>query len=183
MSQAGEICYRLNDEDQIVFVNDAWDRFATANEGGHLAGGQVLRRYLWDFITDSTTQQLYRDVLKRVRSGRPVQFHFRCDSPAYRRLMAMKILPGRDRAVEFQTRTLSESDRPPQPLLDVHQNCGDRLLKMCSWCKKVDIGDSWTEVEDAVSRLRLFEHASLPNLPHGICDACFQRVSNEFFAS
>jgi hypothetical protein len=30
------------------------------------------------------------------------------------------------------------------------------MLKMCSWCKKVETGDAWSEVEDAISLLRLF---------------------------
>lgn len=179
---SSEILYRLNNEDQIIFVNNAWDQFASANEGGHLAGGQVLRRCLWDFIADSTTQQLYRDVLKRVRSGRPVRFGFRCDSPDRRRLMEMDILPKDNRAVEFRTRTVSEEGREPQLLLDVHQSRSDELLRMCSWCKKVDIGGDWTEVEEAVARLRLFEQAVLPNLTHGICETCFTNATSELLA-
>jgi hypothetical protein len=179
---SGEILYRLNDEDQIIFVNNAWDEFATANEGEHLARGHVLRRYLWDFITDSTTQQLYRDVLKRVRSGRPVRFGFRCDSPDRRRLMEMDILPKENRAIEFRTRTVAEERREPQVLLEVHQNRNDELLRMCSWCKKVDIGGDWAEVEDAVARLRLFEQAVLPNLTHGICETCFTNATSELLA-
>ena len=53
-----EILYRLNDRDEIVFVNDVWSEFATANDGRHLVPSQVLGRSLWDFITDLTTRQL-----------------------------------------------------------------------------------------------------------------------------
>jgi hypothetical protein len=41
-----EIHYRLNDQDEIVFVNQAWDMFASANAGEHLTTTHVLGRSL-----------------------------------------------------------------------------------------------------------------------------------------
>ena len=40
-----EILYRLDDRDEIIFVNDAWSVFANANDGEHLIPSQVLRAF------------------------------------------------------------------------------------------------------------------------------------------
>ena len=112
-----DIIYRVNDQDEIVFVNEAWDRFAACNAGKDVTSTQVLHRPPWDFINDSTTQGLYRQVLKRIRDGRALQFDFRCDSPACRRLLQMDVRRGEDGTVEFHTSTLSEEIRQPPALL------------------------------------------------------------------
>ena len=48
MGGDAEILYRLDDRDEIIFVNDAWSVFANANDGEHLIPSQVLGRSLWD---------------------------------------------------------------------------------------------------------------------------------------
>ncbi len=175
MPPAGDVIYRLNDRDEICFANEAYDQFAAANDGMSCASGAVLHHPLWGFITDRTTRQLYRDILGRVRRGRPVRFPFRCDSPACRRLMEMDI-GGAGGTVEFRVRTIAEDSRPFQALLAAEAPRSRELLRACSWCKKVHVGDAWAEVEDAVARLRLFERPVLPAVTHGICEPCYQQV-------
>ncbi len=82
MADSTGIIYRVNDQDEIVFVNEEWDQFAAANAGEAVTASQVLQRRLWDFISDSTTRELYRQVLRRIRDGRSLRFTFRCDSPS-----------------------------------------------------------------------------------------------------
>ena len=65
------ISYQLNELDEIVSVSKGWTRFALANDAPDLVPEKVLNRPLWDFITDLTTEQLYRQILKRVRSVSP----------------------------------------------------------------------------------------------------------------
>jgi hypothetical protein len=167
-----DVRYRLNDRDEIVYANEAWDRFAGANDGGHLVATSILRCSLWDFVSDLTTRELYRDILARVRGGCAVRFPFRCDAPALRRSMLMDVSPGPDGEVEFLTRVLSEDARPRQNLLDVCLTRSGELIRMCGWCKKVEILGVWVEVETAVTRLRLFERPILPPLTHTICVGC-----------
>jgi hypothetical protein len=50
------------------------------------------------------------------------------------------------------------------------------MVRVCGWCKKVDVGGSWAEVEEAVTRLRLFDRPLLPQLTHGICEGCYDRM-------
>lgn len=175
-SRGREIHYRLNDRDEIVFVNEAWDAFASTNAGEHLTATHVLGRPLWEFITDSTTQLLYRDILTRVRGGRPVRFALRCDSPDCRRLMEMHVACGPGGLTEFRVRTGAEEERSPQPLLDPHRAHSEEFLRVCGWCKKVDVGGRWAELEEAVPLLGLFERPLLPLVTHGICEDCYARM-------
>jgi hypothetical protein len=176
------VIYRLNDVDEIVFVNHEWDQFAAANAGERASSGCVLHRPLWDFIVDQTTQQLYRDVLKRIREGRSLRFRFRCDSPTCRRFMEMDVAPSECGGVEFRTRTLSVERRPAQALLETRRVPTEELLRACAWCKRIDVGGMWAEVEEAVARLRLFERDRLPMVTHGICQACYEEMARTLVA-
>lgn len=175
-SPGNEICYRLNDRDEIVSVNEAWDAFASANSAGHMTASHVVGRPLWGFITDHTTRLLYRDILARVRGGHPVRFVFRCDSPDCRRLLEMEASGGPDGLIKFRSRTLSVEERQPQALLEPDRPHSEALLRVCGWCKKVDVGGRWAEVEEGVSLLGLFEHSILPKVTHAICEACYERM-------
>ena len=177
MTDWADIIYRVNDQDEIVFVNQEWDRFAAANAGEAVMSSRVLRRPLWDFIVDSTTQELYGQILKRVRGGRSLRFTFRCDSPRSRRLLAMEVGRAQDGTVAFCTRTLSEEPRQPPALLAPSAARSNELLRVCAWCEKVSVGGSWVEVEEAVARLRLFESSLLPLMTHGICEQCRQNMA------
>lgn len=168
-----DIIYRLNDRDEIVFVNTAWDHYATANEGGHLANGGVIGRSLWEFIADSPTRHLYHDVLDRVREGRAVCFPFRCDSPPYRRQMSMNVVPIPGGEIEFRVRLLVEDVHDAVRLIDAKIPRSSDLLRVCGWCKRVDVAGGWLEMEEAIIRLRLFDRPLLPSLTHGMCDECF----------
>jgi hypothetical protein len=171
-----EIHYQLNDRDEIVFVNQAWNAFASANSGEHLTAPHVLGRPLWGFITDRTTRALYKDILARVRSGRSVRFLLRCDSPECRRVLEMEVSRGLDDVTDFRVRTLSQKAWERQPLLDTERPHSEELLRVCGWCKKVHAGGRWAEVEEAVSLLGLFVRSLLPDVTHGICEDCYARI-------
>jgi hypothetical protein len=172
LTNTGRIIYRVNNQDLIVFVNEEWDQFAAANGGAHLKADQVLNRSLWSFISDPTTKQLYRQIMKRIRDGRSVRFSLRCDSPNCRRLLEMEVDLREGGAAEFVTRTLWEEDRKIPVLLEPSAARFADWLRVCSWCEKVCVGEAWTEVEEAVTRLQLFEQSPMPSLTHGICEPC-----------
>lgn len=172
MTEETPICYRVNERDELIFVNDAWETFALANEGTGLASADVLQRPLFDFIADETTRLLYRDILRRVRAGYPVQFPFRCDAPAQRRWHEMTIILTEPGIVEFTTCLLRSEDRAI-PSLFLTSSTPSAMLRMCSWCKRVEMGNQqWVELEEAVRRLNLFEQMQLPQVTHGICNRC-----------
>lgn len=175
MLEEPTIVYRVNHQDEITYVNEAWLQFAACNNGLHLLLDDVLQRPLWDFITDVTTRQLYRDALQRARAGRPIRFHFRCDAPDLRRWLEMRIAMADEGDIEFQTRLIDAEPRPAVSLLSPLARRTDDPLKICGWCKKVALeGGAWVEVEEAVEQLGLFDAVVLPLLSHGICEPCYQ---------
>lgn len=178
-SDAG-VVYRLNGLDEIVYVGDGWGEFAAANDAPELLPERVLGRPLWDFVCDDTTRHLYGEILRRARSGRPARFNFRCDAPDYRRLMEMNVEGLEGGGVRFETRTLRVDERPRQDMLDRRApREGDRL-RMCGWCKRMDLdGERWGEIEEAVNALRLFERQALPPLTHGMCRPCFDAMASQ----
>jgi hypothetical protein len=68
--------------------------------------------------------------------------------------------------------------REPVALLDsgLAERSGD-VLMVCSWCKAVEAGHVWVEVEQAVERLDLFAPEALPPISHGICPDCSERMT------
>ena len=174
------VVFSIDRHDHIVEVNNAWTTFALANDAPELVRGRVLRRSFWDFIADGTTRQLYGDLLLRVRRGMPVQFPFRCDSPTARRHLEMRLTPGPDDAVQFESVVLASELRVQQPLLDRYVRRGEDFVRMCAWCKRVELGGEWADVEKALGQLRIFERHDVPSVTHGICPDCLdsmQRVS------
>jgi len=172
------ITYRIDHRDRITAVGENWDRFALANAGTAVTSAHILHKPLWNFIADPTTIELYQTILKQVRLGRPFRFTLRCDSPACRRLLEMRIENRPDKTVYFHTRTLSLTERTAQLLLDPGGNRSDEMIRRCSWCNKVAVGPSWLELEDALTQKHIFHKPALPNITHVICKPCFNHLKD-----
>jgi len=175
---AEPIIYRIDSADRITYVSESWDGFALANNGAGVTAESVLGRSLWDFLSDMTTCELYRQVLARIRTGRAMTYRFRCDSPGHRRLLEMEIhLLDDAGAVQFQTSTLAETPRafPPTDQGDGSHGVEEgAMIRVCGWCSRFDAEGEWMELEDALPRLRLLEYPDTRMLTHGICDACLE---------
>jgi hypothetical protein len=114
-------------------------------------------------------------LLQRARDSlSTVRFKFRCDAPAERRLLEMEIIPRADGSIEFQTNLITTQPRDEVSLLDRRSGRSDLLLKICGWCMRVQVNDSWLTIEDAITELRLFEAPRLPNVTHGMCPECYE---------
>ena len=90
------ISYQINSRDEIVFVNDHWSDFAVANSGSDIVRKIILQRSLWSCISNSTTEYIYREILRRVRAGQAIQIKLRCDSAELRRLIELTRTDGRE---------------------------------------------------------------------------------------
>ena len=167
--------YAIDRHDRLVTVNDAWDQFALANEAPELVRDRVVGRWLWDFIGDTMTRHVYAALLVRARDGATPQFHVRCDSPTLRRELELRLTAEPDGAIVFETLPVTITPRPPQALWDRHASRSG-LLRTCSWCKRVEVRREWKEAEDAVVLLGLFEGAPYPEVTHGMCTACAERM-------
>lgn len=177
MAGQQEVVYRIDSGDGIVFVSDQWDRFAANNAGDNVRSTEVLGHSLWDYIGDMTTQQIYRQIIKRSREGIEVGFTLRCDSPDCRRVLRMDIRQTDDGTVEFRSRVISEEPRPAVSLLDSRQPRTDDLISVCSWCERVLVDGRWVSVEDAITALGLFQQDELPALTHGMCQDCSESMN------
>jgi hypothetical protein len=93
--------YKINENDEITFLSDSWDPFARESDAPELVSEKVINCSLWDFITDETTRQLYKDMLKLVRQSNFIEFNFNCDSSNKIRLMEMIISSAENDAVLF----------------------------------------------------------------------------------
>lgn len=175
------VMYRINRQDEIVFVNDEWLRFSFENGAGKFQSENVLNKSLWNFIADDLTRELYKVVLRRVRNGATISFSFRCDAADFRLLLEMTVTNLPNGEVQFETKPLWRHEREPQPLLETGAALsGEEFLRICGWCQRVDVGVSdWREIEIAMTKLKLFEQDSLPQLTHGICNSCYETMTEK----
>jgi hypothetical protein len=162
--------YRVDRNDTIVHVNEAWNEFALANGAPNLVAAHVLRRPLWSFMVDATTRLLYRDMMTRARAGHRLSVPFRCDGPTVRRYMTLGIAPGDAGSVQFEA-VLLRTEPQSAPLWDAAARRREPPIVACSWCKRVYVNGEWLAVEEAVGRLDLVG-GTVPFVSHGICDSC-----------
>ena len=168
--------YRIDRDNILVSVSGNWDRFSAENAGADsVSAAEVVGRALDEFIADDDTRSLYALVLDGVRgSNRPIAFRFRCDSPTQRRFCELRISPGDDGAVDFESRIPMTERRRPVPLLQAdEQSDRDEFLKACSMCKRIAVNDAeWVEIEAAIGRLHLDRRERTPRITHGLCADC-----------
>lgn len=168
--------YRIDADNRITVVSGNWLSFARENgaeESCHPKA--ILNRPIWEFIDGHETRHLYEIILARLRkAGRPVTVPFRCDAPDKRRYLALAMVPSRDNDIDFYSSIIREESREPVALLSLDAPRSDEIIKMCSTCKKIELGGNrWVEVEVGVVELQLFEAEKLPRISHGLCGDCY----------
>ena len=119
--------------------------------------------------------KLQRLLVRRIRDEvGDVELPFRCDGPAVRREMEIRIVarPG-GRVVLFSARLRSEEERESPPAAARSRAPrSEETVEMCGWCDRFEVDGEWVEVEEAAKRLQLFNRPELPALSHGICPDC-----------
>src|SRR6476661_830331 len=168
MKASDRISYSIDSQDRLTSISRSWTPFALENDAPELVAENVYGRSLWEFITDPTTEHLYRQIVANVRAGRPASFGLRCDSPGWRRSLEMTVTPGHAGAVNFDALVLKVEPREPQVLFDRTVEHSDEPITVCGWCNKIEAPEgSWAEVEDAVFLLDLFWTKMPPKIRHG----------------
>ena len=176
------IIYQIDRADTIVTVSDNWYAFAEANAwGGFFQPEDVVGRKLWDFIQDRETRHLYQELFRRVRVGIPSRtIPFRCDSPNERRYLELLIKALPDEQIEITSKIIRTEPRSPISLLDTVTSRSTDFVTVCSMCKKIKVAPGrWTEIEEGLGHLRLFEADEMPQLTHGLCQLCYQAAMGE----
>ena len=171
------VTYKIDSLNVITHVGGQWWPFARDNDAPELAPESVIGRDLLDYITGHTPRYLWELILTRVRIwGRGIMLPGRCDSPEKRRFIEIRLAVMGDQGIEFESRTVKEEPRAPIALLNRFALRSDSLLRMCSWCKHVEVEQEWVEVEEAITRLHLLETDYPPSITHGICPSCQQMM-------
>jgi hypothetical protein len=169
------IQYMIDPEDRITYVSDNWWFFAEENgAGADCYPPRLLGLSLWDFIAGAETRHLYDILIAKTRAGKKdIQVPIRCDSPDRRRKIVISLNSVGDGHIEFRCRTIRVDAREPVDLLRSDVARADRLIRICSFCKKVAVtADEWIDTEQAIDRMALFIGNALPQLSHGVCPAC-----------
>ena len=170
--------YELDGDLRISSVDTGWVEFAVANHAPELVPPPgPLGQSALSCIADSTSAFLYGRLFQRVsQTGRAITFPFRCDSPTLRRFLECRIEPRHPSGLRVVTTLMRTETREPVALLERRPQHGAGHLRMCGWCKAVDIEGRWCEVEEALVVTRLFEQDLLPDITHGICVSCSERM-------
>ena len=169
------IQYIIDTENRITYVSDDWWLFAEENGAGRECyPPQLLGRSPWDFIAGEETRQLYGILIAKTRAEkREIRVPIRCDSPERRRQISIALKSVGDGHIEFLCRTLKVDPRAPVELLRQDVTRSDRIIRICSFCKKIAAaGDEWIDTERAIEQMALFSDTALPRLSHGVCPAC-----------
>ena len=93
LETSSSVLYILQDDSKIIFCNEAWDRFALQNQGGHLVRQSVLGTSVLD-VTPGILRPFYADLFSRARiSGQILEHDVELSSPEMFRLYHMRVLP------------------------------------------------------------------------------------------
>ncbi len=176
-----EYIHRIDAADLIVAVNADWLVFAKENAVSP-AAFDVVGTSLWTYISGVEVEYLYRLLLRTVRrTQRRIHFPFRCDTPTLQRSMQMVVVRHTGDEVEFRSHVLHQRPTTRVPLLEPASVVSSTLLRMCSWCRRVQLvpdqgSEEWVEPQVAIARLDLFAHERSPQITHSVCPTCEQRM-------
>lgn len=173
MTFGDSVSYVLDAKDCIESVGDTWDRSALEHNAAELCAGAVVGHSLWSYLHGSTTSELYRLILARVRRGHQVVVPFDGSSPEVYREMHLELRPLPDGRVECTSRVSREAPHPSSPTVEPptpSPSHPDHLL-VCSWCSRIRVQLTWFEADEGVSTHRLF-FQSPAAISHGLCHRC-----------
>ncbi|MEP7213208.1 MAG: hypothetical protein ABI791_09045 [Acidobacteriota bacterium] len=184
MEGSDRISYSIDKHDRLTRVSGSWTAFALENDAPELIAENVYGRSLWEFITDATTERLYRQIVANVRSGNSARFGLRCDSPDCRRSIELTMTATNSGEVSFETLVLKVEPRDMQAVFDRNAHHGYEWVTECGWCNRIEAPEgSWAEAEDAVFLLDLFWTKLPPRLHYGICGDCLRKMTDHISRS
>jgi len=168
------LIYRIDDADQIVYVNNAWESFAVDNDGmPSCAFSRLKYAIIWDELADAETRMIYRTIFSKARdSGHSVAFQLHCDSADTIRILKSTVIPLPQNWIEVRFELVEEKKRDPDAVQQLYGD--DRgIITMCSYCGDLkDAQGNWQAIETEITTLDLFKQSILPQISHGICRTC-----------
>ena len=170
------LVYTIDGRDRIDSIEGDWDAFALDNGAPDLIRDQVLGNSIWQFIEGLEAAEIHRLLFTGVRSrGVEITLPFRCDAPRLRRDMEMVIRRQGKDGIEIRSSVVREQKRAYIGLRDASARRSNQIVRVCSWCKKVQYAPhGWVEVEHAVRGMRLLAVPPVPQISHGMCEPCLE---------
>lgn len=173
------ITYEIDKYDVIRAIEGSWQQFLDENDTPRLGADTVVGVSLWDFISSTDVQSLYRKALKHVRSsGRSLSFPFRCDSPGTIRQMRMEIVPGDEGSVRFTTTPVEIRPRDKDTWYNYVAFGRSCRFFSCSVCNKVKHQDVWLPLEDALAQACILDDDKPFSLYGALCPGCLQSIDS-----
>ncbi len=178
MVMAELVVYRIDPKDRIEFFNTEFQVSALA--GGLTDPSSIYGVPIWTYIGDPDLTELYRQIYDRVRTTRTSSMlAFRSDTRDLRRSIQMEVRLLDTGGIEHVCRVALEEKRPSLYLLDPSAQRNMSIVKMCSWCARVQIYPRWVEPEEASRMLAPNSREPLPEIVHGLCPVCSERHSTQ----
>ncbi|SMC21686.1 hypothetical protein SAMN02746041_01258 [Desulfacinum hydrothermale DSM 13146] len=169
--------YSINQDDIIVNYSRNFPSFARDNDWFSDVEPEAVNGHsIFEFISGWETRHLYEILFAHCRKGRYLgPIPFRCDSPSERRLLELHLQPLPDGHIDIMTRLVRTERRDPAPILRSDIPRSEKFIRICSMCKKIAVSDTeWVEIEEALTRLKIFEEERCPQLTHGLCPSCYR---------
>jgi len=168
------VSWAINHRELIVDIAGEWISFAQNNDAKTLLPNVVIGKSLWSFIAGVEVQDMYRQMIERVReTASPIDFSYRCDAPDRRRYMHMEIERTDDGLVWFHSRIIREIERPWFNPIYSHAVRDKGQLDICSICRRICVdGMLWLEPENASVSYQVLCGDQTPMLVERICDDC-----------
>ena len=177
------VSYQIDNKNRIVNLSDEWEILAKGHNALHLTKQALIDKNFFDYISGIECQEIYNMLITRSRKNNTdLNFQMRCDSPDKRRLMSMHIIPLKLGGIEFRSWLENEQAREPVLFLDLKADRSEKFITVCSWCNRVMYDeDNWLEVEQAITKMDMFNDILFPQISHGMCPSCYVNVRNEIF--
>lgn len=170
--------WEVDASDRLVAFGGAWGEFARSNGASELASEALLGVPLLSFVAGAEVRQMYGRLLASVRAtGRPLRFEIHCDSPEVERRLELSMEAAPAGAVVFFSRVLRIVARDPVPLLERDRHRSARVLRACSFCRRIERRPSlWLGAAELYVELGAEERERPPHLVESLCAACEGRL-------
>lgn len=164
-----DVVYGLHPDLQLAYVNEAWRRFAVANDGPSVPERWPLGRSIAEAWPEPL-RAFHRDGFEGcLRSGEAWIHDYECSTPDVRRLFSQTVYPLAQQGflVVHALRDERPLDSPDHAPDRARFESPDGVITMCSHCRSVrDRNGRWLRVSAWVRRMP-------PTVSHGLCEPCF----------
>lgn len=141
--------YEISARDRILAVNGC-------DRGKDGTSRNLLFRSLWDVLGNGNIADIYRLLVRQVRTERrTLRLHIRCDEPDTRRLLVLTMEPLAGGTIRFSSRPVEIEPQSPLEFFHRHQRVPAEV-DICGGCGGVDVSGEWLPADQALERLRLF---------------------------